>query len=109
MSLGSNLGPNGGSPRRLRGMFSWDQDNAPPATAPIGSNRSFNMNNNSNTNNNSTYDDQSRDRNQSMPMRQPRGPASERGPGFSRGRQNGHQARGSDELRQSSSVEIIVE
>ncbi|MCJ1305115.1 hypothetical protein MMC08_007929 [Hypocenomyce scalaris] len=100
MSLGSNLGPNGGSPRRLRGMFSWDQDNQQQsATGPIGSNRSFNVN----------YDDQSRDRSQNMPMRQPRGPATERGTGFSRGRQNGHQGRGSDELRASSSVEIIVE
>ena len=99
MSLGSNLGPNGGSPRRLRGMFSWDHDVQGATTAPIGSNRSFGIN----------YDDQSRDRNQSLPLRQPRGPAPERGTGFSRGRQNGHQGRGSDELRQSSSVEIIVE
>lgn len=101
MSLGSNLGPNGGSPRRLRGMFSWDQDIQGPPTGPIGSNRNFGMNN---------YDDQSRDRSQNLPMRQPRGPPMERGSGFSRGRQNGnHQSRGSDELRQSSSVEIIVE
>ena len=99
MSLGSNLGPNGGSPRRLRGMFSWDQDHQASTAGPIGSNRSFGIN----------YDDQSRDRNQNLPMRQPRGPAPERGPGFSRGRQTGHQGRGSDELRQSSSVEIIVE
>lgn len=101
MSLGSNLGPNGGSPRRLRGMFSWDQDNQQQqsATGPIGSNRAFNMN----------YEDQSRDRSQNMPMRQPRGPVTDRGTGFSRGRQNGHQGRGSDELRPSSSVEIIVE
>jgi len=99
MSIGSNLGPNGGSPRRLRGMFSWDQDHQQPTTAPIGSNRSFSMN----------YDDQSRERGQSLPMRQPRGPGAERGTGFSRGRQGGHQGRGSDELRASSSVEIIVE
>ncbi|KAI4128355.1 MAG: hypothetical protein LQ347_004211 [Umbilicaria vellea] len=101
MSLGSNLGPNGGSPRRLRGMFSWDQDNQQQqsTTGPIGSNRAFNMN----------YEDQSRDRSQNMPMRQPRGPVTDRGTGFSRGRQNGHQGRGSDELRPSSSVEIIVE
>lgn len=101
MSLGGNLGPNGGSPRRLRGMFSWDQDYQQQqlATGPIGSNRSFSMN----------YDDQSRDRGQNLPMRQPRGPGAERGTGFSRGRQNGHQGRGSDELRASSSVEIIVE
>ena len=104
MSIGSSLGPNGGSPRRLRGMFSWDQDHQQsnhqqPTTGPIGSNRSFSMN----------YDDQSRDRGQNLPMRQPRGPGAERGTGFSRGRQNGHQGRGSDELRASSSVEIIVE
>ena len=94
-------GATGGSPRRLRGMFSWDQDSQPsgPATAPIGSNRSFNMN----------FDNQSQDRNQNLPMRQPRGPAPERAPGFSRGRPNGHQSRGSDELRSSSGVEIIVE
>ena len=92
-------GGSGGSPRRLRGMFSWDQDNQQPATAPIGSNRSFNMN----------FDNQSQDRNQSLPMRQPRGPAPERAPGFSRSRPNGHQSRGSDELRSSSGVEIIVE
>lgn len=103
MSIGGSMGQNSGSPRRLRGMFSWDQDSqqssAPPsATAPIGSNRSFSM----------TYDNNSQDR--GLPLRQPRGP-SERGPaGFSRGRQNGHQARGSDELRQQSSgVAVIVE
>ena len=99
MNLGSSLVQNGTSPRRLRTMFSWDQDSQGPPTGPIGSNRNFNLN----------YDDASRDRNQSMPTRQPRGPAIERGPGFSRGRINGHQNRGSDELRQSSSVEIIVE
>ena len=100
MSLGSNLGPNGGSPRRLRGMFSWDQDTPGPPTGPIGSNRTFNQTN---------YEDQSRDRNQTQPMRQPRGPVMDRAPGFTRNRQNGHQSQGSDELRQSSSVEIIVE
>ena len=99
LSIGSGLGPNSGSPRRLRGMFSWDQDSQGPPTGPIGSNRNFSLG----------YDDQSRGRDPNLPMRQPRGPALERGPGFSRGRQNGHQARGSDELRQSSSVEIIVE
>lgn len=91
-------GPNSGSPRRLRGMFSWDQDTQTQPTGPIGSNRSFSVN----------FDDQSRDRSGNLPMRQPRGPA-ERGPGFSRGRQNGHQSRGSDEMRSSSGVEIIVE
>ena len=95
---------NGESPRRLRPMFSWDQDNQPASNGPsnagaIGSNRSFSMNNN--------YESSSRDR--GVPLRQPHGP-SERGPSaFSRGRQNGHQARGSDELRQQSNVEIIVE
>ncbi|KAL8776822.1 MAG: hypothetical protein Q9213_008117 [Squamulea squamosa] len=99
MSLGgSNLGPNG-SPRRLRGMFSWDQDSQSSVGGPIGSNRSFSNN----------YDDQSRERGGTMPVRQPRGPVMERGSGFTRGRQNGHQARGSDELRQSNVQEIIVE
>lgn len=91
-------GPSSGSPRRLRGMFSWDQDNQQSTAGPIGSNRSFSMN----------FDDQSRDRSGNLPMRQPRGPA-ERGPGFGRGRTNGHQSRGSDEMRSSSGVEIIVE
>ncbi|KAL8924526.1 MAG: hypothetical protein Q9208_004001 [Pyrenodesmia sp. 3 TL-2023] len=95
---GSSLGPNGTSPRRLRGMFSWDQDSQANAAGPIGSNRSFSNN----------YDSQSRERGSGLPVRQPHGPA-ERGAGFSRGRQNGHQARGSDELRQNSNVEIIVE
>ncbi|KAI4121857.1 MAG: hypothetical protein LQ338_006126 [Usnochroma carphineum] len=100
MSLnGSSLGPKGGSPRRLRGMFSWDQDSQPSAAGPIGSNRSFSNN----------YDNHSQERGSNLPVRQPRGPAIERGSGFSRGRQNGHQARGSDELRQNSNVEIIVE
>lgn len=119
---GSSLGPGGpngpsggnganGSPRRLRGMFSWEQDTQQQqqqqpqqqqqqsAGGPIGSNRSFSVN----------YDDQSRDRGQNLPLRQPRGPINERGPGFSRGRQNGHQGRGSDELRAAPNVEIIVE
>ena len=91
-------GPSSGSPRRLRGMFSWDQDSQQSTAGPIGSNRSFTMN----------FDDQSRDRSGNLPLRQPRGPA-ERGPGFGRGRTNGHQSRGSDELRSSSGVEIIVE
>lgn len=103
ISLGSSLrsnGPNEGSPQRLRGVFSWDHSNSQQsAGGPIGSNRTFSAN----------YEDQSRDRGQNMPLRQPRGPATERGSGFSRGRQNGHQGRGSDELRTSSSVEIIVE
>lgn len=95
MSLGTNIGgTNSGSPRRLRGMFSWDQDSQHSATAPIGSNRSIGVG----------FSDQAPDR---MPMRQPRGPAPERGPGFRR--QNVHQGRGSDELRSNSGVEIIVE
>ncbi|CAL8579623.1 Peptidyl-prolyl cis-trans isomerase pin4 [Xanthoria parietina] len=88
-----------GSPRRLRGMFPWDQDSQSSVGGPIGSNRSFSNN----------HDDQSRERGGNMPVRQPRGPAMERGSGFSRGRQNGHQARGSDELRQSNVQGIIVE
>ena len=103
---GSNLGPNGGSPRRLRTMFSFpDQDNqqnsnGPSSAGAIGSNRNFSMNY---ENNNSSQD-------RGMPMRQPRGPGERGAPAFSRGRQNGHQARGSDELRQQQSgVEIIVE
>jgi len=102
MSLGG-IGPNGGSPQRLRSAFSWDQNhqqgNAGPSSAgPIGSNRSFSMN----------FDNSSQDR--GLPMRQPRGPSERGPPAFSRGRQNGHQGRGSDELRQQSSqVEIIVE
>ena len=108
LASGGPSGPNGaggstGSPRRLRGMFSWEQDTQQQqqsAGGPIGSNRSFSVN----------YDDQSRDRGpNNMPLRQPRGPITERGTGFSRGRQNGHQGRGSDELRTSSNVEIIVE
>jgi hypothetical protein len=90
LSLGTSVGGNSGSPRRLRGMFSWEDSQSP---APIGSNRSFGVG-----------FDQSQDR---MPLRQPRGPAPERGSGFRR--QNGHQARGSDELRGGSGVEIIVE
>ncbi|KAL8669891.1 MAG: hypothetical protein Q9168_005538 [Polycauliona sp. 1 TL-2023] len=91
-----------GSPRRLRGMFSWDRDrdNQSSVGGPIGSNRSISNN----------YDDQSQERGGNMPMRQPRGPTMDRGTGFTRGRQNGHQARGSDELRQQSNVQgIIVE
>lgn len=125
MTLNGSLGTNGssgstGSPRRLRSMFPWDMETAQQpqpqlqalpsqqpqpqpqpqsAGGPIGSNRSFGVN----------YDDQSRDRGQTMPSRQPRGPVTERGTGFSRGRQNGHQGRGSDELRAASNVEIIVE
>lgn len=97
---GGNLAPNGGSPRRLRGMFPWDQDNQANTAGAIGSNRSFS--------NNHAYDEQSRERGTGLPVRQPRGPAVERGSGFSRGRQGEHHSRGSDELRQNN-VEIIVE
>ncbi|KAL1953042.1 hypothetical protein VTO42DRAFT_3735 [Malbranchea cinnamomea] len=90
---GSGLGGTSGSPHRLRGMFSWEQqDPQSPATAPIGSNRSFGMG-----------FEQPQDR---LPVRQPRGPAPERGAGF---RRNGHQSRGSDEARTNSGVDIIVE
>lgn len=103
MTLGNSLGPagpNGGSPRRPRPIFSWDQDNQQQATTgPIGSNRQFSLN----------YEDSARNGGQTLPLRQPRGPAAERGSGFSRARQSGHQARGSDEMRPSSGVEIIVE
>lgn len=103
MTLGNSLGPagpNGGSPRRSRGLFSWEPENQQPTTTgPIGSNRAFSLN----------YDEPATNGRQTLPLRQPRGPAAERGPGFSRARQNGHQARGSDELRPSSGVEIIVE
>ena len=97
-----SLGNTTGSPQRLRTAFSWDQNhqqaNGPSSAGAIGSNRSFSMN----------FDNSSQDR--GIPMRQPRGPSERGPPAFSRGRQNGHQARGSDELRQQSSqVEIIVE
>ena len=105
MSLGTNAGPNGGSPRRLRGAFSWDTDHQATSSGPstagaIGSNRAFSMN----------YDNSSQGSGLGNPLRQPRGPSERGPPAFSRGRQNGHQARGSDELRQQNSqVEIIVE
>lgn len=85
MQIGSNFGQ-GGSPRSLRQMTSWDN----PGPGPIGGHRTFGGN----------YDDR--------PSRQPRGPLPERGSGFSRPRQNGHQGRGSDELSTKSNVEILV-
>lgn len=94
LSLGTGIGGPGSSPRRLRGMFSWEQDNHTSSAGPIGSNRSIGVG----------YDSQSQER---VPIRQPRGPAPEKGPGFRR--QNGHQSRGSEELRTNSGVEIIVE
>ncbi|KAF1971739.1 hypothetical protein BU23DRAFT_170872 [Bimuria novae-zelandiae CBS 107.79] len=84
MQIGSGFGQ-GGSPRSLRQMTSWDN----PGT--IGGHRTFGGGN---------YDDR--------PSRQPRGPVPERGSGFSRPRQNGHQGRGSDELSSQSNVEILV-
>ncbi|KAJ5919549.1 hypothetical protein N7454_009384 [Penicillium verhagenii] len=94
LSLGTGIGGPNASPRRLRGMFSWDQDSQPSATGAIGSNRGMGVG----------FDTAQQER---MPIRQPRGPTPEKGPGFRR--QNGHQARGSDELRASGGVEIIVE
>lgn len=84
MQIGSGFGQ-GGSPRSLRQMTSWDNP------GPIGGHRTFGGGN---------YDDR--------PSRQPRGPVPERGSGFSRSRQNGHQGRGSDELSSQSNVEILV-
>lgn len=97
LSLGTGIGGGANSsPRRLRGMFSWEQPDSQPSSAgPIGSNRSIGLG----------FDSQLQER---MPIRQPRGPAPEKGPGFG-GRQNGHQSRASDELRTTSGVEIIVE
>lgn len=95
LSLGTGIGGPNSSPRRLRGMFSWDQpENQPSSAGPIGSNRSIGLG----------FDGQSQER---MPIRQPRGPVPEKGSGFRRS--NGHQSRGSDELRTNSGVEIIVE
>lgn len=94
LSLGTGIGGPNSSPRRLRGMFSWEQDSQPSAAGAIGSNRGMGVG----------FDNASQER---MPIRQPRGPTPEKGTGFRR--QNGHQARGSDELRASSGVEIIVE
>ncbi|KAJ5575528.1 hypothetical protein N7535_002454 [Penicillium sp. DV-2018c] len=93
LSLGTGIGGPNSSPRRLRGMFSWEQDNQQSNAGAIGSNRSMAM----------AYDGQQ----ERMPVRQPRGPTPDKGTGFRR--QNGHQPRGSDELRTSSGVEIIVE
>lgn len=91
MQIGSSFGQ-GGSPRTLRQMTSWEN---PPG--PIGGHRTFGG---------TAYDDASRER--GLPSRQPRGPIPERGTGFSRPRQNGHQGRGSDELSPQSNLEILV-
>ncbi|CAG8405766.1 unnamed protein product [Penicillium salamii] len=93
LSLGTGIGGPNSSPRRLRGMFSWEQESQPPNAGAIGSNRGMGMG----------YEGQQ----ERMPVRQPRGPTPDKGSGFRR--QNGHQARGSDELRTNSGVEIIVE
>ncbi|KAI1832390.1 hypothetical protein DTO013E5_6160 [Penicillium roqueforti] len=93
LSLGTGIGGPNSSPRRLRGMFSWEQDSQQSNAGAIGSNRGMSMG----------YDGQQ----ERMPVRQPRGPTPDKGPGFRR--QNGHQSRGSDELRTNSGVEIIVE
>jgi hypothetical protein len=90
MQIGSSFGQ-GGSPRALRQMTSWENP------GPIGGHRTFGGN---------PYDDPSRER--GLPSRQPRGPIPERGTGFSRPRQNGHQGRGSDELSPQSNLEILV-
>ncbi|KAJ5831749.1 hypothetical protein N7474_000060 [Penicillium riverlandense] len=94
LSLGTGIGGPNSSPRRLRGMFSWEQENQATNAGAIGSNRGMGMG----------YDGAQQER---MPIRQPRGPTPDKGTGFRR--QNGHQSRGSDELRASSGVEIIVE
>lgn len=95
LSIGTGIGgASGSSPHRLRSMFSWEQQDQPSNAGPIGSNRSIGIG----------FDGPSQER---MPIRQPRGPIPEKGSGFRR--QNGHQPRGSDEMRTSSGVEIIVE
>ncbi|KAA8642863.1 hypothetical protein EYZ11_009696 [Aspergillus tanneri] len=95
LSLGTGIGGPNTSPRRLRSMFSWEQPESQPSSAgPISSNRSIGVG----------FDGQLQER---MPIRQPRGPLPEKGSGFRR--PNGHQSRGSDELRTNSGVEIIVE
>lgn len=93
LSLGTGIGGPNSSPRRLRGMFSWEQDCQPSNAGAIGSNRGLGMG----------YDGQQ----ERIPVRQPRGPNVDKSTGFRR--QNGHQTRGSDELRTNSGVEIIVE
>ncbi|KAJ5349368.1 hypothetical protein N7541_007095 [Penicillium brevicompactum] len=93
LSLGTGIGGPNSSPRRLRGMFSWEQESQSSNAGAIGSNRGMGMG----------YEGQQ----ERMPVRQPRGPTPDKGTGFRR--QNGHQARGSDELRTNSGVEIIVE
>jgi len=118
MRLGGDGPLDPGSPRRLRGMFSWDRESggqSNPSPAPIGSRAPFSTNV-------FPEDGGSRLPGAQMPIRQPRGPAPERAPGFARPRQNGqgatHQRGSSDELNQrgqqstgqaGGNVEIIVE
>ena len=97
MSIGTSIG-NGGSPRRARLGMPWDESTT--STAPIGANRSF-MNNYDESRGGSTVP--------ILPSRQPRGPAVERGQGFAaRNRQNGHQQRNSDELKQQNSSNLAA-
>ncbi|KAL9082152.1 MAG: hypothetical protein Q9159_006667 [Coniocarpon cinnabarinum] len=91
-----------GSPHRLRGMMSWDRDGVTdrlPSVSnpgPIGGHRAYSA----------THDERGPHR--SISLRQARGQP-ERGSMFPpRGRQNGHQARGSDEMSSQSNVEILV-
>ena len=103
MALGgpsASFGPSSGSPHRLRGMMSWDRDGSDrlPVShpGPIGGHRAYSAN----------HDERGPTR--TISLRQARGQP-ERGSVFpSRGRQNGHQARGSDEMSNQSNVEIIV-
>jgi hypothetical protein len=111
LTIGTNIapGPNRGSPRSLRSMFSWDSQQVPshqvpshqvPSAGPIGSNRGFATMNN--------HNDGSRERNTAMPIRQPSIPSDRGASAFSRNRQNGHQQRSSDETRHSQ-PDIILE
>ena len=102
MTLASGAAPNGGSPRRLRPAFAWEPENqqvsaGPSNTGAIGSNRGFSMN----------YDNPSQGNGLGNPTRQPRGPGDRAQPPFSR-RQNGHQSRGSDELRHQNGQHDII-
>lgn len=94
LPLGAGIGGPASSPRRLRGMFSWEQDNQLSNAGPIGSNRSVGLG----------YDGQTQER---VPMRHAGGTAPEKSPGFRR--QNGHQSNDNDDLHANSGVEIIVE
>ena len=103
LSVGrNNTGAAAESPRRLRSMFSFPESenhslSGPPSAGAIGSNRSVN--------NVPAYD--AAVRNAAIPVRQPLGPSERGTAAFSRARQNGHQQKSSDELR--NQPEIIVE